>query len=156
MPFRYTESMNNPANDPARPMPRRLLSQLANGVLIYAIFHGLLWLLAVKGGVSLHGEGGPRDGTPDPFRATVLPFAASALAAFLAHAGLRLILRRLGLRLSTSEASASLAFLGVLAVLALSGMPGGLFEAPDNSLQTPLALIAGAWLGVMVRRRIAL
>lgn len=133
---------------------QRAISHIANGVLIYAIFYGIAWVLAVKGGLLLQVACGSTDGMPDSVNTVVVPFLTAALSALLAQAGLRLTLKRLRLRLSTSEQSASYVFMGVLTLLSLTGGMTRVFETPDSTLMTQVAIILGAWVGVAIRRRI--
>lgn len=143
------------------------MSHLANGVLIYAIFHGVVWLLVLKGGlaaqlglVPVHGE------LPGPVSLVLIPLLVSAASSFLAHAGLRLALKRLRLRLSGDESTASRVFMGVLALLSLGGALARLLDFADGpwnngpfahgEWMTPLAVIVGAWGGVALRRRVRL
>lgn len=138
---------------------QRAISHIANGVLLYAIFYALCWALVVKTALLLPVyEVG--DGVWARLDTLLMPFATSMLAAFLAHAGLRLTLKRFRLRLSTSESSASLVFLGVLTVLAFGGALGHVFEGPeagpDPDFVTPLSVVFGAWAGVAWRRRLRL
>lgn len=143
------------------------MSHLANGVLIYAIFYGMVWLLVLKGG--LVAQLGLLPGTGDVpvvISFLLLPFLVSTASAFLAHAALRLTLRRMRLRLSGDESTASRVFMGVLTLLALGGGMARLFDIADGpwtsgffssgEWMTPLAVIAGAWAGVALRQRVAL
>lgn len=133
---------------------QRAISHIANGVLIYAIFYGFAWLLAVKGGLVAQVAFASTDGVPDSINTVVLPFLASGLAALLAQTGLRLTLKRLRLRLSTSEHAASYVFIGVLTLLSFTGGLTRIFETPDSTVLTQVAIVLGAWLGVAIRRRI--
>ncbi len=133
---------------------QRTISHIANGVLIYAIFYGIAWVLAVKGGLVAQVAFGSTDGVPDSVNTVLVPFLASGLAALIAQAGLRLTLKRLRLRLSTSEQSATYVFMGVLTVLSFTGGLTRVFETPDSTLMTQVAIVLGAWLGVAIRRRI--
>lgn len=135
-------------------MVRRAFSHFANGVLLYAIFYAFLWLLMLKAGALMTAAWG--DGVPDLIDGALVPFAMSALAAFLAHAGLRLTLKRLRLRLSTPEATASSIFLAVLTVLAFSGVMGEIFQTSESVWWSPLCVIFGAWVGAAIRRRLPL
>ncbi len=132
----------------------RIFSHLANGVLLYAIFYALVWLLMLKAGAVMSVAWG--DGVPDLVDGALVPFLMSTLAAFLAHAGLRLTLKRLRLRLSTPESTASSVFLGVLTLLAFTGVMGEIFETPDSVWWSPLCVIVGAWVGAAIRRRLPL
>ncbi|MFC7333921.1 hypothetical protein [Rhodocista pekingensis] len=138
---------------------QRAFSHIANGVLLYAIFYALCWALVVKTALLLpvYEQG---DSLWARLDSLLMPFATSMLAAFLAHAGLRLTLKRLKLRLSTSESSASLVFLGVLTVLSFGGALGHVFEGPESGpgtdVVTPLSIVLGAWAGVAWRRRLRL
>ncbi|WP_029011968.1 hypothetical protein [Niveispirillum irakense] len=133
---------------------QRMFSHFANGVLIYAIFYALLWLLMLKTGALLAATMG--DGVPDLVEGALIPFVLSALAAFLAHAGLRVTLKRLRLKLSTPEATASSVFLGVLTLFAFSGIMGEIFQTPESVWWSPLCVIFGAWVGAAIRRRLPL
>ena len=140
----------------------RVFSHLANGVLIYAIFYGVIWLLVLKGGLAAQMEVVPTGGDLPPLVATMmLPFLVSTISAFLAHAALRLTLKRMRLRLSGDESTASRVFIAVLTLLALTGSIGRLFDMAEGPLAygqwlTPLAVVLGAWAGVAIRRRIAI
>lgn len=134
---------------------QRAISHIANGVLIYAIFCGLAWLLATKGDLLTQiALGSGTDGLPAFVDVAAVPFLASAAAAFLAQAGLRLALRKLRLRLSTSEQAASYMFMAVLTVLSFGGGPTRIFEAPESTLWSQAAIVTGAWIGVTIRRRV--
>ncbi|HYE48081.1 MAG TPA: hypothetical protein VEB20_00710 [Azospirillaceae bacterium] len=146
----------HPAPRPGSRPLARVLSQLANGVLLYAIFYGFAWVMFMKGSILAHMACIEPDGVPDLVNGALVPLVLSALAAFMAHAGLRLTLKRLRLRLSTSEIAASRAFLGVLTLFAFTGTLTRLFDMPESHLVTPLAIIAGGWIGAMLRRRVAL
>jgi len=133
---------------------QRTVSHVANGVLLYALFYGLVWLLLTKGSLLAHVTAPHPGGTmPALLGALVIPFLVSAFAAFTAHAGLRLALKRLRLKLSSPESVASRFFLGVLTVLAFSGALT-LFDSLDTLWYTPVMIVAGAWTGVALRRRI--
>lgn len=110
----------------------------------------------LKGGLLLQVALRWVDGVPDLVEGVLLPFLMSITAAFLAHAGLRLTLRRLKLRLSTEESSASLVFLGVLTLLAFAGAMDRLVDTPERLPWTAPALVLGAWIGVLLRRRLRL
>lgn len=143
------------------------MSHLANGVLIYAIFYGVVWLFMLKLGLVAHLGLVPSGGElPDPVALVLVPLLLSAASSFLAHAGLRLTLKRLRLRLSGDESTASRVFMGVLTLLSLGGALARLLDFADGpwnngpfahgEWMTPLAVIVGAWGGVALRRRVRL
>jgi hypothetical protein len=135
---------------------RQTISTIANGALIYAIFHGVVGLLAVKGGLlsraPVWGEGGP----PELVAAILIPFIVSLLGSFMAQAGLRLTLKRLRLALAGSEASASIVFFVLVTIMSVLGMPKPVFSAVDPADPMVLAIVVGAGFGILWRRRIAL
>lgn len=135
---------------------RDTIRLVANGALIYAIFYALVWVLALKGGLLTDVAWGARDRVPSAVETILLPFAVSAIAAFLAQVGLRLVLKRLRLRLSTTESSASFVFMGLLTVLSLVGGLARLFDLDETFLPTEAAVVVGAWCGVTLRRRVAI
>ncbi|WP_075769666.1 hypothetical protein [Aerophototrophica crusticola] len=134
----------------------RAVNLVANGVLIYAIFYGVLWVLAVKVGLLAQVALRWLDGIPDLVEGVLAPMGLSFLAAFLAHAGLRLTLKHLRLKLSVPEANASWVFLAVLTLLAFSGGFGRFFDTPETMPLTAPAIVLGAWGGVALRRRVRL
>lgn len=132
------------------------LDLFANGLLIYVLFYAVVWLLIAKVGLIAKLALGTRESLPGFLEDGVLPFLISALAAFLAHAGLRWTMKRLRLRLSTSESSASSAFLTVLTVFSLSGVLFHLYEGLADNRLSELLIVVGAWTGVALRRRVAI
>lgn len=133
----------------------RAFDVLSNGVLLFVIFSAMASLIIAKGemlmdrafeGEDLHwlvGEG-------------TLPFLGAVLSAFATHAGLRALLRRLRLRLSTDEYPASIVFLIVVGLFAVGGAMLDWREGIERYWLTHLSVVAGAWAGVVLRRRIRL
>jgi hypothetical protein len=136
------------------PLLRRIVSPLADGALLYALFYGALWIFLFK--VSAILTVLLADGVPDLLEGAFLPFALSFLAAFVAHVGLRLALLRLRRRLASSESAASLAFLALLTASALFGFMGDWLVLPDSFWWSPVCVVSGAWAGALLRRRVSL
>ncbi len=131
------------------------LDVLSNGVLLFVIFSAVASLVIGKGeilmdrafaGGDLHwlvAEG-------------ALPFLGAVLSAFATHAGLRALLRRLRLRLSTDEYPASMVFLTVVGLFAVGGALLDWREGIERYWLTHLTVVVGAWAGVVLRRRFRL
>jgi len=131
-----------------------VFSHLANGVLLYAIFYGVAWLLMAKAGLLTQVAINREVAWPAAVEEGLLPFLVSAVSSFLSHAGLRLTLKRLRLRLSADEATASQVFLGVVTVLSFAGALARMFDGTGGTWLTPVGVVLGAWTGVAIRRRV--
>lgn len=134
----------------------RAFDHIANGLLLYVIFYAFVWLLIAKGGFVAQAAAGPViERFPAMLTVVVVPFLASTMSAFLAHAGLRWTLKRLRLRLSTSESAASRVFLILLALFAFTGLLFDPFDGLDGrATLTHAMILAGAWTGIALRRRV--
>ncbi|HZH25900.1 MAG TPA: hypothetical protein VEY95_01845 [Azospirillaceae bacterium] len=137
----------------------RAFDHVANGVLLFVIFHGLIRLMTAKGGMLADAAVGWWPALADLDTSWLLtdagvPFLCSALAAFVAHAGLRWVLKRLRLRLSAGEQEASAVFMGVVGLFAVAGIAFDWHSGLEFKWLTHLAVVLGAWAGIAARRRV--
>jgi len=140
-------------NQVAAARHNRAVDVLSNGVLLFVIFSGMVWLFTTKGEV-LFDRAFADGGLPWFVSEGVLPFVGAVLSALATHAGLRTLLKRLRLRLSTDEYPASIVFLIVVGLFAVAGGLLDWREGIDRYWLTHLSVVIGAWAGVALRRRL--
>jgi hypothetical protein len=133
----------------------RAFDVLSNGVLLFVIFSAMASLIIGKG-ETLMDRAFEGEGLHWLVGECVLPFLAAVLSAFATHAGLRALLRRLRLRLSTDEYPASIVFLIVVGLFAVGATMLDWREGIERDWLTHLSVVMGAWAGVVLRRRIRL
>ena len=147
---------------PAKPRSGgvNFVNTLANGMLLYVLFVILYRLFVIEQPPTVT-LGGYVIVFPHFLSDSIFTFVASGLSAFAVLAGVRLGLRRLRLRLSTTENAATTVFLVLVLLCTLHDFAQDVLlwlETGESGLTSFIHLlaVAGAVTGVALRRRVAL